>query len=132
MQKAINKKVKADLKSNIIIRDLDIYYPKGYCPSNNTFSKVQIQGTKDFFHSKELKLKDSNLLYHVITRRSWLKKKIRKRCSGSIGRNVLRSGKNKLQSLASILPSLQNKKIKAKSFSSNKKSHDANNCKPKN
>ena len=41
MQKVVNAKAKAGLNSSIIIRNADSYYPRGYCPSQNTFAKMQ-------------------------------------------------------------------------------------------
>ena len=42
VQQAINAKAKADLRSSIMIQDLDIHYPKGHWPFNATsITKVQ-------------------------------------------------------------------------------------------
>ena len=43
-----------------MVRDLDIRCPRGYCPSNNTVSKVQTQETtaKDSYYLEEPKTKD--------------------------------------------------------------------------
>ena len=35
MQKVVNKKTKVSLKSNIMVQDLNIYYPRNYYLSNN-------------------------------------------------------------------------------------------------
>ena len=58
--KDVNAKAKAGLRSTILVQDSDIYCSQGYCPSNNTASKVQTQGTttKDFSYLKEPKTKD--------------------------------------------------------------------------
>ena len=60
VQRAVNAKAKAGLKSSIMVWDLDAYCPKSYHSSYNTFLKMQFQGSniKDFFHSKEPKPKD--------------------------------------------------------------------------
>lgn len=36
----VNAIAKTDQKSSAMVQDLDAYYPKGYCPSHNTFSKM--------------------------------------------------------------------------------------------
>lgn len=59
MQRAVNKEAKTGLKSSAIVQDLDVYCPKDHRLSHNTSSKVQTQGSKNFFHSKEPKPKDS-------------------------------------------------------------------------
>ena len=60
VQRAINAKAKAGLRSIIMVRDSDIYYSQGHCLFNNTASKVQTQGTtaKNFSHLEEPKIKD--------------------------------------------------------------------------
>ena len=60
MQKAINAKTKASLRSSIIVRDSDARCPKDYCPSYNTSFKVQTQGSnyKDLPRSEKSKNKD--------------------------------------------------------------------------
>lgn len=40
VQKELNAKAKASIKSNIMVRDLDIYCLRGHCLSNNTTAKV--------------------------------------------------------------------------------------------
>ena len=59
VQRAVNAKAKAGLRSNTIIRDSDIHCPKSYHPSKNTAVKVQTQGTivKDSY-PKKTKTKD--------------------------------------------------------------------------
>ena len=44
MQKTVNAKAKAGLRSSIIVRDLDSHCLRGHCLSQNTFAKVQTQG----------------------------------------------------------------------------------------
>ena len=58
VQTVVNVEAKAGLISSTMVRDLDARYPRGYRPSQNTSSKVQTQGFKDFFRSKEPKPKD--------------------------------------------------------------------------
>ena len=64
VQKAVNKKAKAGLKSSTIVRDSDIRCPQGYCPFNSTALKVQIQGiiAKDFSRLEELKAKETKFV----------------------------------------------------------------------
>ena len=59
VQKAVNIKAKADLKSSTMVWNLDAHYFRGHYLSHNTFSKVQTQGlnNKDFSRSKESKPK---------------------------------------------------------------------------
>lgn len=45
VQRAVNIEAKTGLKSNIMVRDLDIYCLRGYRLFNNTAAKVQIQKT---------------------------------------------------------------------------------------
>ena len=58
VQRTVNTEVKARLKSNAIVQDLDVYCPKGHCLSHNTSLKVQTQGFRDSFCSKKTKSKD--------------------------------------------------------------------------
>ena len=63
VQKTINVEAKAGLRSSTMVRDLDACCLKGHHPSQNTFSKVQTQGSsyKDLFRSKEPKNTDPKL-----------------------------------------------------------------------
>ena len=45
VQKIVNAKAKASLRSSTMIWELDVRCLKGHRPSHNTFSKVQIQET---------------------------------------------------------------------------------------
>ena len=45
MQRAVNAETKAGLKSSIMVRDADFHCPRGHCPSQNTSTKVQTQGS---------------------------------------------------------------------------------------
>ena len=59
VQRLVNVEAKAGLKSNIIIQNADFRNPRGYCPSQNIFIKVQTQGlTAKKFKPKEFKSKD--------------------------------------------------------------------------
>lgn len=61
VQKAVNTKTKKDLKFSTMVKDLDIYCPRSYHLSYNTFLKVQTQNfnNKYFFHSEKSKPKVS-------------------------------------------------------------------------
>ena len=60
MQRAVNIEAKAGLKSSIIAQKLNVYYSKGHRSSYATFSKIQIQKTKEF-KLKESRPKESKL-----------------------------------------------------------------------
>ena len=60
MQKMVNAKAKARLRSSIMVRDADSHCPKDHCPSQNTSTKVQTQGlTAKKSKPKKSRLKDS-------------------------------------------------------------------------
>ena len=61
VQRAVNAKAKAGLKSSTMVRDLDIHCPRGHCSSNSNASKVQTQKTtaKDFLCPKKPKVKET-------------------------------------------------------------------------
>ena len=58
MLKVVNAEAKVGLRSSTMVRKSDACCPRGHRPSHNTFSKVQTQGSKDSFRSKEPKSKD--------------------------------------------------------------------------
>ena len=58
VQKAVNAKAKAGLRSSTIVRGSDARCSRGHRPSHNTFSKVQTQGSKNSSRSEEPKPKD--------------------------------------------------------------------------
>ena len=60
VQRAVNAEAKAGLKSSIMVRDADSRYFRGHCPSQNTSTKVQTQGsTAKKSKPKESRPKDS-------------------------------------------------------------------------
>ena len=62
VQKAVNAKAKAGLRSSIMVWDPDICCPKSHCSFNITASKVQTQKiTAKDSHPKELKIKEARL-----------------------------------------------------------------------
>ena len=60
VQSAVNAKAKAGLRSSTMVQDLDACCPRGHCPSHNTFSKMQTQGSshKNSPRSEKSKNKD--------------------------------------------------------------------------
>ena len=59
VQKAINVKAKAGLRSSIMVRDSGIHCPKGHRPSNSIALKVQTQGsTAKDSHQEKPKVKE--------------------------------------------------------------------------
>ena len=58
VQRTVNAEAKTGLRSSTIVRDSDARCSRGYRPSHNTSSKVQIQGSNNSSHSKEPKPKD--------------------------------------------------------------------------
>ena len=59
VQRAVNAKAKAVLRSSTMVWELNVCYFKNYCPSNNIAAKMQTQKTtiKDF-HLEEAKTKN--------------------------------------------------------------------------
>ena len=45
VQRAVNAKAKTGLRSSIMVRDADSHCSRGHCPSQNTSTKVQTQGS---------------------------------------------------------------------------------------
>ena len=63
MQKTVNIKIKANLRSNIMIWNIDFHYSRDYYLSYNTFIKMQTQDLiMKKFKPKKFKHKDSNLI----------------------------------------------------------------------
>ena len=59
VQMAVNAKAKASLRSSIMVWDVDSRCLKGHCPSQNTSTKVQTQGsTVKVSKPKNFRLKD--------------------------------------------------------------------------
>ena len=60
VQRAVNAEAKAGLRSSIMVWDADSRYPRGYCPSQNTSTKVKTQSSAvKESKSEESKPKDS-------------------------------------------------------------------------
>ena len=90
MQKIINTKAKAGLKSNTIIWNLDAYYFKSHRLFYIIFSKIQIQNSnnKNISHSKKSKYKDLKLILPCNNAIKPVKKKDKKRDFKSINKNT--------------------------------------------
>ena len=127
MQKAVNAEAKASLRSSIMVRDLDARCPRGHRLSHNTSSKVQTQGSKDSFRSKEPKAKDPKPAPSredmVEPAKKENKKNKKKRLQNQrwehTGKQIPATGNN--------IKTLK-KKIKARYFNCNKKNHYVNEC----
>ena len=62
VQKTVNAKAKASLRSSIMVRDIDSRCSRGHQPSQNTSTKVQTQdSTTKESKPKEIRSKDSKL-----------------------------------------------------------------------
>ena len=90
VQRTVNMEAKAGLKSSIIVRDSDIYYPRDHRSPNSTASKVQTQETTPKnFHQKEPKVKDIKPNLSRAAEASEPLKQARKKKKG---RGILKSG----------------------------------------
>ena len=76
VQKTINTKAKACLKSSIMVWDAESYCSRGHCPSQNTSTKVQTQDSTakkskpKEFRPKDLKPADGKTLALLRTNKS--------------------------------------------------------------
>ena len=142
VQKTVNAKTKAGLRSSTMVWDSDARCPKGHRPSHNTFSKVQTQGSKDLFCPKKTKSKDLKSV-PLCDDAAELPKKDNKKDKKKKFQDQKReyTGKRKEQTLATIVNTTDVSKEKKKKraiceityFNCNKKGHFANDCtKPKN
>ena len=112
IQKAVNAKAKAGLKSSTMVRDSDIYCLWGHRPSHNTSLKVQTQETTaKKLYTKESRPKKMKLingktfapsrsdesvkLNHIKKKRKWLKKK---------KNSILATGNNAIESKKKLTP----------------------------
>ena len=142
VQKVVNVKVKADLRSSIIVWDSDACYLRSHRPSYNTFLKVQTQYSKDSFRSKKPKSKDpkSALSYDNIAKllKKSDKKDKKKRFRGQRRKNT---EERKKQTLATSINTTNVSKKKKKKcdineityFNCNKKDYFVSNyTEPKN
>ena len=127
VQRAVNAKAKAGRRSSTMVRISDAHCPRGYYSSHNTFSKVQIQGSKNSSRSKEPKLKDLKSAPSRDDAAEPAKKKDRKDTKKRF-LNQRREHTRKQTLTTGVNTKAPKKKIKAKCFNCNKKSHYANNC----
>ena len=129
VQKAVNTEVKAGLRSSTMVRDLDAHCPRGHRPSHNTFCKVQTQGSshKNSPHSKEPKPKDPKLAPLRNNTAEPAKKEDRKNKKKRL-QNQRREHTGEQTPATSVNTEALKKKIKARCFNCNRKSHYANKC----
>ena len=134
MQRIINVEAKAGLRSSIMIRDADSRCPRGHYPSQNTFFKVQTQGSiAKKSKPKEFRLKDSKPANgktpappHINEpgktsrqdkkKKYFKKKRNRKNSTLAIGDNIIEGEKKR------------NNQSNKKCYNCQKKGHFARNC----
>ena len=138
VQKAVNVKAKAGLRSTIMIWDSNICCPRGYYLFNNTASKVQTQETiaKDFSRPEKSKIKDSKSVPPCDGLAEPAKKE-NKQKKFKHQRKYTKEPKKTSAISNNIVNAVKKKKKhntnKITYFKYNKKSHYASNCtKPKN
>ena len=133
VQRAVNAKAKAGLRSSTMVWDLDACCPKGHRPSHNTSLKVQSQGSnnKDSSRSQEPKPKDlkpalpcDNSAAEPAKKKDRKNKKKkfreqRREYTEEWKEQTPATGVNK------VAPK---KKLKVRYFNCDKKGHYANNC----
>ena len=130
----VNAKAKVDLKSSIMVRNVDSCCPRDHCPSQNTSTKVQTQGSTtkkskpEEFKPKDLKPangKTPALLHtdepkktsYQDKKKKYLKKKRdQKNPTPAIGDNIIEDEKK------------QNNRGDGKCYNCQKKGHFAKNC----
>ena len=102
VQKTVNAKVKASLRSSIIVQDSDVRCPKGHCLSHNTSFKVKTQGSnhKNLPRSKESKSKDPKSAPPRDNMMELAKKVGEKKSLKGTSENALGSRKNSPRTLA--------------------------------
>ena len=142
VQKAVNAKAKAGLRSGIMVWDSDACCSRGHPLSHNTSSNVQTQGSKDFFRSDEIKSKDLKSAPSRNNMAESLKKDNKKdKKKRSQGQKRKHTGERKEQTPATNIHNTNVSKKKKKRCDVNvisylncdKKDHFASNCtKPKN
>ena len=120
---------KGGLRSSIMVRQLDVCCPRGYCPSSNTSSKVQTQGSshKDSTHSEEPKPKDPKSALSRDNTAEPAIKKDRKEKKKRL-QNQRRKHTGEQTPTIRVNTKALKKKVKARYFNCNKKSHYANEC----
>ena len=127
VQRAVNAEAKTGLRSSTIVWNLDVRCPRGHCLSHNTSSKVQTQGSKDSSRSKEPKLKDPKPAPSHDNAAEPAKKEDKKEKKKKL-RNQRREHIGKQTPATEVNIEAPKKKLKARCFNCNKKSHYANEC----
>ena len=138
VQKTVNAEAKAGLKSTIMVRDSDIYWLQGHCPSNNTALKVYTQETtaKDFSCPNKPKIKNPKSV-PPYNNPAELAKKENKQKKFKRPQKRTKEAKETLATDDNTVNAAKKKKKhdtnKVTCFNYNKKDYDASNCtKPKN
>ena len=129
VQRAVNAEIKAGLRSSTMVWKLDVSCLRGHRPSHNTFSKVQTQGSsyKDSPRSKEHKLKNLKTALSRDDPAEPAKKKSRKEKKKRLW-NLRQKHTSKQTPATEVNTKAPKKKVKARCFNCNKKSHYANEC----
>ena len=129
VQRAVNAKAKAGLRSSTMVRKSDARCSKGHRPSHNTSSKVQRQGSshKDSPRSEEPKPKDPKPASSRDNAAEPAKKKDRKEKKKRL-QNQRRKYTGEQTPATGVNTEAPKKKVKARCFNSNKKGHYANEC----
>ena len=129
VQRAVNVKAKAGLKSSTMVRELDARCPRGHGLSYNTSSKVQTHGSshEDSTHSKKPKSKDLKPAPLRDKAAKPAKKEDRKKKKKGL-RNQRREHTGEQTPATGVNTEALKKKVKARCFNYNKKCHYTNEC----
>ena len=125
VQKTVNVKAKACLRSSTMVRDSDARCPKGHHPSHNTSLKMQTQDSKDSSRSKEPKPNDPKPALLHDNAAEPAKKKNRKEKKKRFW-NQRQEHTGEQTQVTGVNTKAPKKKIKTKCFNCNKKRHYAN------
>ena len=129
VQKAVNAEAKAGLRSSTIVRKSDVCCPRSHRPSHNTSSKMQTQGSshKDSSRSEKPKPKNPKPAASCDNAVEPAKREDRKKKKKRL-RNQRREHIGEQTPVIGVNTKALKKKIKARYFNYNKKSHYANEC----
>ena len=129
VQKTVNTKAKVGLRSSTMVWKSDACCPKGHRLSHNTSSKLQTQSFshKNSPRSEKFKPKDLKPASSHDDAAEPAKKENKKNKKKRL-QNQRREHISKQTSATGVNTKAPKKKIKARCFNCNKKSHDANEC----
>ena len=134
VQRAINAKTKAGLRSSAMVRDLDIRCSRGYRPSNSTASKVQTQGTSakeprpEEFRTKEAQLAEGKTPAPPRTNAAECSEQGKMDRKDKKRRFQERKKQSEETPATGVNTKAPKKKLKTRCFNCNKKSHYVNEC----